>query len=601
MRTPSGTDNAFLGNWPKSSLFCGWSRDPRRIRHITEVGHDALLIHGQCFATDQELRDGFTEYVRTGDPRALIRWPGSYSVLAARGERDLTVVSDLAGQFPVYYAASQGGFSFSSDAGLLGRPSAAAVDRLALGLHLVGLDHPAIAPGRTPLAGVCRVDPEQPVHVDRGGRLTLLDLRIPADPGRSAAEAAEELRPRLLTAVRLRAELAGGDRLSADLSGGVDSTAIAGLAAGFRTRPIAVFTHHNTAAPVESDLDLARDVAALDPRLEQHLVMAGRAEAPFQDLGEALVPDLPDHSLIGFARTRLRLTAAAAHGSVLHLTGDGGDLLASAPPAYLADLALLGRPGALLRHCTAWARLRHRPVIDLVTRARRAAATTPGQALRGLVPQLSATADPAVWEDAIAHWGNPAPTGGWLTARARTELTDFLHARAVDTDFPHDWLVSDFAVRGDLAAGAANLRYTRAVAESLGIELHCPYLDSDILRICLSVTASRRAALSVAKPLLRTALAGLVPDQVLRRATKGDYSRELYIGLRRAETELRALLHAPLSADLGLVEPGPLLAVIDRASAGLPVPWPGLSRFLAAELWLRHHSVPHVVKAEALS
>ena len=89
------------------------------------------------------------------------------------------------------------------------------------------------------------------------------------------------------------------------------------------------------------------------------------------------------------------------------------------------------------------------------------------------------------------------------------------------------------------------------------------------------------------KPLLQSALTGLVPSEVFARRTKGDYSAEDYRGARRAITELRTLLRDSRLADLGVIEPGPVLAALDRMVTGIGVPLGPLNTLLATELWLR--------------
>jgi asparagine synthase (glutamine-hydrolysing) len=120
-----------------------------------------------------------------------------------------------------------------------------------------------------------------------------------------------------------------------------------------------------------------------------------------------------------------------------------------------------------------------------------------------------------------------------------------------------------------------------------GVEMHSPYLDSPIIRTCLSLTAALRTGVSDNKPLFRRALAGLVPTSTLDRRTKGDYTADQYVGLRRSAPFLRALFREPIAAELGVLEPRPLLAVLDRGLLGLDLPWPAFTTAVATEIWLR--------------
>ena len=117
--------------------------------------------------------------------------------------------------------------------------------------------------------------------------------------------------------------------------------------------------------------------------------------------------------------------------------------------------------------------------------------------------------------------------------------------------------------------------------------MHAPYLDTEVVRACLTLPAHRRADPAVAKPLLRAALTGLVPDTVLSRPTKGNYTRSAFLGVRRAAPALRRLLTESAAADHGLLDPVPVRAVLERAIHGLPTPWGALNQVFAVELWLR--------------
>ena len=118
--------------------------------------------------------------------------------------------------------------------------------------------------------------------------------------------------------------------------------------------------------------------------------------------------------------------------------------------------------------------------------------------------------------------------------------------------------------------------------------MHAPFLDDEVIRAALSVPATRRADPWSYKPLLRAAMAGLVPDEVLGRRTKGDYSAESYCGARAAASALRELLRDSRLAELGVIEPAAVGTALDRMTAGVAVPLGPLTMVLATESWLRN-------------
>jgi len=591
MRTASTTAESFIGHWPGSSAFDDWFERLGDSR--TVVRPDVtVLLHGQCLASDDEVARGLATYSRTGRPLDLATWPGAYSALALRANVDLTVVTDPAGQFPVYFAHRPGGLLLASDPLRLADAIRAETDRIALSLYLFGLDDPVIAQGGTALAGVRRVEADRPLRIDCAGHVQWLDADIRTEENQSLDECAEILRPLLLRAVDQRVRQRRDTVISADFSGGIDSTSLAFLAATERQLPITLVTYHNPADPVPSDSERAVAFAKRRTCFAHRIALASPLTVPFQQLNRAPLLDLPNTGITVWARSELRLATAAQSGSTLHLTGDGGDLVATAPPAYLADLARHGSYAKLWRHCADWAHLRNRPLVSLLLKARNTGSVTPHHALFQLATNLADKHEhsSARWEDSIGYWEAPGETASWLTHRARFALAEYLHALAQRACFPAYWDIADYATRRELANCGALQRQLRTIARPLGLEVHSPFLDGDIVRTCLNLSARRRAGVHSAKPLLRKTLTGLVPDAVLTRNSKGDYTRDQYTGLRRAVGMLRSLLDKSLLAELDIIDPKPMLAALDRAALGFDIPWPAFNRVVAAELWLRQRT-----------
>ena len=156
---------------------------------------------------------------------------------------------------------------------------------------------------------------------------------------------------------------------------------------------------------------------------------------------------------------------------------------------------------------------------------------------------------------------------------------------------------ADLAALTDLRRSGEAQRHLRELARPFGIAVHAPFLDSAVIRAALSVPAASRADPWSYKPLLRAAMAGLVPSEVLGRRTKGDYSGEAYCGARGASDALRDLLRDSRLAELGVLEPGAVREVVDRMTAGIAVPLGPLHMVMATEAWLR---IEDDVKAGAL-
>lgn len=125
------------------------------------------------------------------------------------------------------------------------------------------------------------------------------------------------------------------------------------------------------------------------------------------------------------------------------------------------------------------------------------------------------------------------------------------------------------------------------LAASCGVALHAPYLDDAVVAACLAVPAAERTSPRQAKPLLRAAMTGRVPDAALVRSTKGDYSMLAYRGLSRRHRTVAELLTNSRLAGLGLIEEKTIRADVMRGAAGLRIPLAALDQLLGAEIWLR--------------
>lgn len=545
------------------------------------------MVVGQCFADDQRLRADLHRAVATDQPLLVTRWPGSYLALLILDD-ELFAFTDLAGQYPLYYRSSGGrtvvgtqAKATAREAGLAGEP-----DLLALAAQVVCPAVAMLTDDRSTIAGLSRVGGGYALRVKANGHCNTWLPEPPAPmPEMSFADAADALRAALDNAVRRRVD--STPHLTADLSGGVDSTSVAFLAARHRSHPIPVFTYHQPDAPA-GDLAFARRYADLDTRLRSNLVSGGPGTLTYQHLDDVGATDIPDPAAVVRSRTRTLLRQVAATGSGVHLGGEGADALLVAPPGYLADLARHGALRRLRRDCRELARLRRVSPASVLTRSTRLAMTSIDRALRLLANRLEKPVDRCTgWLDAIAWWPLPGAEGAWLTPRMRRDLAELVRSK-IGVSTPETRLgVGDLAALGEVRVAGAVQRQLSEDGRRFGVWPQTPFLDDDVVRACLTLPAWRRADPRVYKPLLRSALAELVPAPVLERGTKGNYSAEDFRGARLASADLRRRIAELTLADLGVVDQRALQASVSRALDGLPTPFGAFNRLLGAELWLR--------------
>ncbi|WP_181771405.1 albusnodin/ikarugamycin family macrolactam cyclase [Amycolatopsis pittospori] len=562
--------------------FGAW-RD-REVRTVRCPGGMLALV-GQCFASDAIVHGDFRhalEKDRLGD---VTRWPGSYLAVVVRPD-DVTAFVDLAGQYPLYFHTTSGRTVLGTRAGVTARAAGLRQepDVLALAAEVFCPGIPLPTDAHSVYRGLKRVTGGQAVQVRRDGvcRTWVYETLVP-DRNRSPQEAAHALRAALENAVRARA----APRLTADFSGGLDSTSLAFLAAGQRDRVLPVFTYHHPEAPAD-DLSHAKRYLEHDRRLRNTVITGTRASLSYQGLDTAAPTDLPDPGAVTQVRTRLRLRHIADEGGGVHLGGEGADALLVAAPGYLGDLARQGALRRLNRECRQLARQRKVAPARVLARSTELSLTSLGRALRSSANRFERPVDRQVqWLDAIAWWPEPGAETTWLTGPMRTRLAELLRAGAAELTPPAGAGIGDCAAVAEVRTAGMVQRQLDERARPFGIWPQAPFLDNDVIRACLTLPAYQRADPATRKPLLRRALSGVVPEAVLSRSTKGNYSGEDYKGVREASAELNARLSRTRLADLGLIEPGKVKAALSRATTGLQTPFPALNRLFAADLWLQ--------------
>jgi asparagine synthase (glutamine-hydrolysing) len=548
-----------------------------------------LLIVGHCLAGPHEVTRAFRTAMESESLEPLTSLPGSYACLIAC-PHEFVAVTDLAGQFPVYHSRLDGEILIGLHAGVLaarhGRPPdpVTAAARIAC---------PSVLPlwsSRSPYREVHCAGGGAVLRVRAGSRRVDVEPVLPVR-GMTREEGASALRATLLDAVGRRCR---AGPISSDLSGGLDSTTLALLATRYSQGPVQAVVYHHPLVPAADLADAAR-CARLDPKIALTVVRGTEQTLPYQAIAAAtpfgrtsLSTSEPAAQALAWRRSALRLAQALESGTYTHLTGEGGDAVLGATPAYLAELVGPRSLAAMLQHCAELARLRRTSPALLARRALRAAMTRPSTALSRLAAALRRPADGTLgWPDAVALWPTSGEALAWLTAPMRQRLAEIVTDPVTARSVPRDARTADLMTLTELRHSANAQRYLRELGNRMGVAVHAPLLDNAVVRACLRVPAARRVDPWTYKPLLTLAMAGLVPNRVFDRRSKGDYTAEDYRGARRAAPLLRDLLRNSRLADLGVIEPERVGRSLDRMLTGAVVPLGELNHLLATELWLR--------------
>jgi asparagine synthase (glutamine-hydrolysing) len=129
------------------------------------------------------------------------------------------------------------------------------------------------------------------------------------------------------------------------------------------------------------------------------------------------------------------------------------------------------------------------------------------------------------------------------------------------------------------------------LASAWGVEVRYPFLDRRLFDLVLSLSPTHLYDLRLYKPLLRRAVAGVLPEPLRTRRGKSRLGAFLDYSLRgQAASAVEELLRAPMAVELGWVEEVALQQAWQRYRKDSPdSSLRALWFVLTLELWLRRH------------
>ncbi len=479
----------------------------------------------------------------------------------------LVLARDRYGIKPLYYRAESGGLEFASELRSLRRGE---IDLDALEAFLAFNSIPA------PLTIFREARKLPPGHVlvweNGAARLERYARPAPAPAGElrrdDEAELVEELRGRLRDSVR--AHLLADVPVGVLLSGGIDSSALAALAAQETGEPVRTFSIGFEERSFD-ELSDARLVAERYGTRHRELVLRPDAALLLPALADAFDEPFADSSALP---TYLVSQLAAADVKVA-LSGEGGDELFGGYYTYVADL-LAERVGGLAGLA--------RPFVERLpsSSARASFDYKAKRFVRGArLPPLERH---HAWKEIFSPEARAELTGRrhgfdpvdlYRERFAETEGAEPL-ARLQDVDLGI-YLVDDLLVKTDRASMAHSL------------EARVPFLDQAVTSFAFSLPARHRVRGFRKKVLLRKAVAPLVPERIVRGKKRG-FSIPAAAWLRG---ELEPFARETLSADTlrrqGFFDPRAVERVLDRHVRGEEDLSRQLWGLLAFTLWYERH------------
>ena len=498
----------------------------------------------------------------------------AFSLWDARRQQ-LLLARDRVGKKPLLYSIRDGVLTWASEMGALlqGADIPREVDHVALDRYLAF----GYVPGPlTALKGVSKLPPAHTL-VMRDGKATLerywkLDYARKLDA--PVEEICERIRGAILAATRRR--LIADVPLGAFLSGGIDSSAVVAAMARLSPEPVRTFSigfdhedhdelpHARRIAErfgtVHEEFRVQADAVSVVPRIVRHY------GEPFAD--SSAIPSFYLAEL-----TRRHVTVA--------LNGDGGDESFAGYTRYVAN-ALAGRLDRVPRpaRLAAGALGRRLPagghISSVRNRARRLSTTlaleAPARYARYKelcdLPTRRELYSPAL--AAMAEgFGRDAIADAW-SATSGASLVDKMLEVDVET-----YLVGDLIPKVDIA--------TMAYA----LEARSPFLDHELMQLAASIPADLKVRGSEKKWILREALRGWLPDDILDRRKQG-FVVPLSSWLRGdLRSWARDILLDPSALGRGYFRPGAIEGLLDRHAAGADADDKRIWSLVMLELWHR--------------
>lgn len=485
------------------------------IYNFTELRQE-LTAHGHSFRTRSDTEVLLRSYLQWGHD-CVLHLNGMFAFGLWDGRRqELLLARDRLGVKPLYYAARPDGVLFGSEPkAVLAHPEfRAEVD--AEGLAELFSQVGTKAPGHGIYRGLAELRPGTIAVAGRGGIRVSTYWSLRAAPHTdSLADTASQVRE--LLADTVRRQTVADVPLCSLLSGGLDSSVVSALAAdslGRRDRAkLATFS---------VDFEGSADVFQPDQLRPSHDEPYARAAAEYigarhstvvlsaQDLVEAQWAPLAAHDLPTMGDmwgSAYLLFRQIRQQSTVALSGESADEVFGGYPWYHVP-ALLAAPTFPWAARGSWEPLLH-PAVRSAVSLKEYAADRYSQALAE-VPQL-------------------------------------------DGESPDDRRIREVLYLGLTRWLPFLLDRKDRLSMATGLEVRVPFCDHRLVEYVFNVPWAMKEAGGIEKGLLRTAAAGLLPDDLLRRR------KSIYPGAadpayeRAVDTQLRALLASPQAPVFDLV------------------------------------------------
>jgi asparagine synthase (glutamine-hydrolysing) len=427
------------------------------------------------------------------------------------------------------------------------------------------------APHLTPYAGIRSVPPSCFVRLAKGAsQITKYWEFDPARRTRYRTDAEYEEHFRTVFAESVRRRLRSDSPILAELSGGMDSSSIVCTADAIMARGEAetprldTVSFYDDSEPNWDERPYFTKVEQKRGRTGLHIDVGSRESLTLQIDRNRFdaTPGCSGHPNEG--ATRLA-ACMGSQGNRVVLSGVGGDEVTGGVPTptpELADLLARGRIGALAHRLGVWALNKRKPWLHLLF-----------ETVQLFLPTgLGGSTQP----EQLPAWLCPS-----FARRQRKALCGYESRLRLFGPMP-------------------SLQESICTLDMLRRQLGCqpvsplplcvkryPYLDRDLLEFLYTIPREQLVRPGQRRSLMRRALAGIVPDEVLQRKRKAYVSRRPMVAVSAICSELIEMSRDMLSVELGFVVQSEFARAVQQVASGFEGPLIPLMRTIALELWLR--------------
>jgi asparagine synthase (glutamine-hydrolysing) len=314
------------------------------------------------------------------------------------------------------------------------------------------------------------------------------------------------------------------------------------------------------------------DLGTQRRREESHVRLQSSFMAEFENdrLAATPISNRPATSEI-FRRAKAYMMS---QGHRVTLSGLGGDSVTGGvvptPTPELQNLLARARFFTLARQLNAWA-----------TKMRKSRLLLLWEAVRGFcLPALAGMPKDA----SLASWLNTS-----FVRRNRTALRNYPSRVKLFGPLP------SFQDHLEALDGERRLMEYCALSPEMLREARYPYLDRDFLEFMYAIPREQIVRVGQRRFLMKRALVGIVPDEVLHRRKKTFLQQELQKDNPTECPTSAELGQHIVGSSIGIIDSNQLLEVVKKVRRNEEVPISCLMRTLTLESWLRHLAIQGVL------